>query len=294
MTSEKVQLAPNLNVSRIIHGEMRLQEWNLTNQELLSFIKECLDLGVTTFDHADIYGNYSCEEAFGRAIKLEPALKDQIQIVSKCGIKLISDKFPDRSIKHYDYSYDHIVSSAENSLNNLNIDKIDVFLLHRPAPFFNPEEVAKAFDKLFTSGKVLHFGVSNFTPAQFEALQSHLEQKLITNQVEVSPYNLEHFENGNMDFFSMEEIKPMAWSPLAGGVIFNPETDKEQRLASVLRDVARELNIEHVDSIIYAWLLTHPAKILPIVGSGKINRIKTAIDAEQIKIWAASTGHNVP
>lgn len=298
----RIKFSDELELSRTIHGQMRLLEWDLTDQELLTFIKECLNFGVSTFDHADIYGNYSCEEAFGNAVKLDPSLKEEIQIITKCGIKLISDKYPDRTIIHYDYSYDHIISSADQSLKNLNIDRIDVFLLHRPAPFFEPAEVAKAFDALHRSGKVKHFGVSNFSPMQFESLQSHLDQTLITNQFEISPYNLEHFDNGNIDFFLKERIKPMAWSPLAGGAIFDPKEDKGHRLAKTLREVAEELDLEHIDSVIYAWLLNHPAQILPIVGSGKIERIKSAVEAEKVemnleqwyKIWVASKGHGVP
>ena len=281
---------------------MRLMEWNLSSQELLSFIKECIELGVTTFDHADIYGNYSCEEAFGNALKLDPSLKKDIQIITKCGIKPISNKFPERSVTHYDYSSEYIISSAETSLKKLGVNHLDVFLLHRPSPFFDPEEVAKAFDDLHRSGKVRYFGVSNFSPMQFDSLQSHLDQKLVTNQVEISPYNLEHFENGNIDFFLKEGIKPMAWSPLAGGAIFDPKEDKGNRLATTLREVAEELDLEHIDSVIYAWLLNHPAQILPVAGSGKIDRIKSAVEAEKIamnleqwfKIWVASTGVGVP
>lgn len=302
MKSQRRHISNELSISRIVHGEMRLPEWNLSDQELLSFIKQCIEIGVTTFDHADIYGNYSCEEIFGHAIKLDTSVSKNIEIVTKCGIKLLSDKYPERSIKHYDYSFEHIVRSAENSLKKLQIEKIDVFLLHRPAPFFNPEEVAKAFDNLHKSGKVLHFGVSNFTPLQFQSLQSHLDQKLLINQVELSPYNLEHFRNGNIDFLLNEGITPMSWSPLAGGSIFNPQNEKAHRLSKVLNEVASELDVINIDSVIYSWLLKHPTQIAPIVGSGKLERIKTAVQAEQVemsleqwyKIWVASTGHRVP
>lgn len=298
----RIKLSEELELSGIIHGQMRLLDWNLSDQDLLNFIGQCLDLGVTSFDHADIYGDYGCEKKFGDALKLDSSLRDKIEIITKCGIKKLSDKFPQRSIGFYDYSYEHIIQSAECSLKNLSTDHIDIFLLHRPAPFFDPADVAKAFDDLHRSGKVKHFGVSNFTPFQFESLQSHLDQKLVTNQVEISPYNLEHFDNGNIDFFLKEGIKPMAWSPLAGGAIFDPKEDKGHRLAKTLREVAEELDQQHIDSVIYAWLLNHPAQILPIVGSGKIERIKSAVEAEKVKmsleqcykIWVASKGHRVP
>ncbi len=144
----KVKLGENLKVSPIIHGYWRLKDWGLSNQELLKLMNESIDLGVTTFDHADIYGDYSCEALFGEALKLQPELRDKIQLISKCGIKLLSDKFPERKIKHYDYSYEHIVASVENSLRNLHTDRLDLLLLHRPAPFFDPDEVTKAFTDL--------------------------------------------------------------------------------------------------------------------------------------------------
>ena len=156
---------------------------------------------------------------FGKIFKQKPSLRDEVELVTKCGINLISEKFPERKVKHYDSSYKHIIESANNSLNLLNTDRIDLLLLHRPDPLINPEEVAKAFDELKKSGKVLNFGVSNYTPMQFEMLQSFLTEKLVTNQIEFSPYCLEHFENGNIYFLQKEKIYPMAWSPLGGGRI---------------------------------------------------------------------------
>ncbi len=301
MSKSRIQLTKDLEISRIVHGQMRLMDWHFSDVELAGFIEQCIDLGVTTFDHADIYGNYSCEETFGKALKSNPALKSKIEIVTKCGIKLLSEKYPERTIKHYDYSYDHILQSAEASLNKLNIEQIDLFLLHRPAPLLDPKEVGKAFDHLKTSGKVKHFGVSNFTIDQFKSLQQNIDQKLVTNQVEISPYQLEHFENGNLDFFLERAVHPMAWSPIAGGVLFNPYDEKSQRLNATLDEVAEEVGVHSIDTIIYAWLLTHPSKIIPIVGSGKIERIKSAVESLNIeltteqwyKIWVASTGYGV-
>ncbi len=299
---DKVKLSEEFEISRIIHGHWRLSDWNLTNQKLLKLLLETIDLGITTFDHADIYGNYSCEKLFGNALSLKKEIRKDIQIITKCGIKLISDKYPDRKIKHYDYSYDHIVSSVNNSLKNFNTDYIDLLLLHRPAPFFNPDEVAKAFSDLKKHGKVLHFGVSNFNPMQFEMLNSYLDNKLVTNQVEISPYCLEHFDNGNMDFFLKEQIKPLAWSPLGGGNIMNPVDEKGIRLKETLTNIADKLNINSIDKVAYSWLLNHPAQIIPIVGTGKIDRIKNAVEATAIEmplelwyeIYTASLGDEVP
>ena len=274
----------------------------MSNQELLDLTQQLIELGVTTFDHADIYGNYSCEKIFGDALAIKKDLRKNIQIITKCGIKPISDKFPRRKTNCYDYSCAHIISSVENSLANFRTDYIDLLLLHRPSPFFYPEDVAKAFSHLKQSGKVLHFGVSNFNSQQYEMLNSYIEDKLVTNQVEISPFCLEHFENGNIDYFLKERIKPMAWSPLAGGMILKPQGEKGQRIFDSLTEVADELNVDSVDKIVYGWLLKHPASIIPIVGTGKIERIKHAVEALNIdmsleqwfKIYTASTGKELP
>lgn len=302
MISNRIKLANDFELSRIVHGHWRLVSWKMSNQELLKLTQQAIELGVTSFDHADIYGDYSCEQLFGDALNLKTNLRKDIQIITKCGINLISNKFPERKIKHYDYSFDHIITSAEKSLSNFKTDYIDLLLLHRPAPFFNPEEVAKAFSTLKKSGKVLHFGVSNFTPIQFEMLNSYTDEKLVTNQVEISPYCLEHFQNGNIDFFLKERIKPMAWSPLATGNLINPQNEKGKRLFKALTEIAKELNVDKIDKVIYCWLLNHPVSIIPIAGTGKIERIKLAIEALNIKmsteqwykIYNASTGVEVP
>jgi predicted oxidoreductase len=276
---ERVNLAEGFGLSRIVHGQMRIPDWHLSPQELLWLMEELTGLGVTSFDHADIYGNYSCEASLGEAIRLKKSFRDGIEIITKCGIKLVSDKFPGRKVKIYDYSFGHIVSSVNNSLKNIGTDHIDLLLLHRPAPFFDPEEAAKAFSVLKRDGKVLHFGVSNFSPGQYEMLNSYTEEKLVTNQVEISPYCLEHFENGNLDFFLSRKIRPMAWSPMAGGKLLNPHDEKGSQVLKVLQEVAAELNARQVDTVVYAWLLKHPATIMPVVGSGKLEHIRCAVEA---------------
>lgn len=299
---KKVKLTSDFEISRIVHGHWRLNDWNLNNQELLKLTQKCIELGVTTFDHADIYGNYSCEKLFGDALSLKPELRKEIQLITKCGIKLNTDKFPSRELKYYDYSYNYIVSSVENSLKNFQTEFIDLLLLHRPSPFFNPEEVANAFHDLKKSGKVLHFGVSNFNQQQFETLNAFTDEKLVTNQVEISPLCLEQFDNGNMDYFLEKRIHPMAWSPLAGGQLLKPTTQKEHRIFKTLTEIATKLNVDSIDQLIYAWLLKHPVGIIPVVGTQHINRIKNAIEATKIdlsleqwfKIYNASTGVELP
>ena len=297
----RIALNDNLSLSRIVHGYWRLRDWDLSDDQLLKLIEQVLELGITSFDHADIYGNHTCEAYFGRALAKRPELREKMELISKCGIKMATDYNPELDIKIYDYSTEYIIKQAETSLKNLGTDRLDLLLLHRPAPFFNPEEVAKAFDQLKSSGKVLNFGVSNFSPAQFDTLQSYLDMPLATNQVEISVSCLEHFENENTEYFLKHKIKPMAWSPLAGGAIFNPKTEKDQRLTAVLKSIAGELNTD-IDQVMYAWLLKHPTGIMPIVGSQHINRIKSAVDALEIelsleqwyKIYIASKGEDLP
>lgn len=298
---EKVQLAEDLSFSRIIHGLWRLTEWNMNSEETLKLIEECMDLGITTFDHADIYGDYTCEALFGNALKLKPSLRDSMQIVTKCGIKLLSSKFPEHQIQHYDTSKEHILKSVNQSLVNLNTDYIDVLLIHRPDPIMDPQMVAEAFRQLKAEGKVRHFGVSNFTPSQFNMLSSYLDFPLITNQVEISAMYMETFKDGTIEQCLEKRIAPMAWSPLAGGRIFSSSDDKAVRIRQALEEVGNELGINGIDQLMYAWLLNHPAKIMPIVGSGNLKRIQQAVDALSIKmtrqqwfkIWVASNGHGV-
>jgi predicted oxidoreductase len=299
---QKIRLAPNREISRLVHGHWRLRDWKLSSQQLLELTEQAIETGITTFDHADIYGNYTCEEKFGDALSLKKELRGQIQIVTKCGIKMRSDKYPDRKLQHYDYSAAEIIATAERSLANFRTDFIDLLLLHRPSPFINPAEVAEAFRHLKKQGKVLCFGVSNFNPQQYAMLNAYLDDKLATNQVELSPWCLEHFNNGNMDFFLEQKIKPMAWSPLAVGELFAPKNEKAQRIHSALAQVAQELNCSTIDKVIYAWLLKHPSCIIPIAGTGKIERLRLAAEAldmemglqQWFSIYTASTGKPMP
>ncbi|NJO92412.1 MAG: oxidoreductase [Chloroflexia bacterium] len=299
---ERISLNTNFSLPRIVQGMWRLMEWKWNTKEIENFIKSAIEIGINAFDHADIYGNYECEKHFGKVLAEKPSLRSDIQLITKCGIKMLSDKFPERKIGHYDTSYQHVIKSVEQSLRNLNTDYIDLLLIHRPDPFMNPDETAKAFEELFQQGKVLNFGVSNFLPSQFEMLQSRLSMRLVTNQIEVAPSHLEHIYNGNLDFLQKERIHPMAWSPLGGGMIFNPSDENTVRLKGKLEQIAKELDLESVDKVIYSWILSHPAAIIPVVGSGKLNRLKSAVDALKVKLsteqWfeilIASQGHPVP
>ncbi len=287
--------------SRIAQGFWRLQEWGWSAQETLTFIEQCLALGVTTFDHADIYGDYQCEGLFGEALKRKPELRDKMEIVTKCSILLPSEQRPEIKVHRYDYRREHILASVDRSLDNLQCEYIDTLLLHRPSPLMDADEVAQAFDHLFTLGKVKHFGVSNFTPQQFDLLQSRTDAPLIVNQVELSPLALQHFQDGTLDHMQQHAVTPMAWSPFAGGDLFSGQTERTLRVRNVLNELAEALGVS-VDQVVVAWLLRHPAGICPVMGSGNIERLQSAVEACQIRLsdddWfrvlIASQGHEVP
>jgi predicted oxidoreductase len=299
---ERITMSEDLSFSRIIHGLWRLSEWNKSKEETLSLIQYCLEQGITTFDHADIYGSYTCEEMFGDALSLTPSIREKMEIVTKCGIVLPSPNRPQHQTHHYNTSKKHILCSVEQSLKNLRTEYIDVLLIHRPNPLMNVDEVAEAFTQLKKEGKVRHFGVSNFKVHQWNMLQSHLSFPLVTNQIELSAYNLENIEDGTLNLCQEKRIAPMAWSPLAGGNIFTGQDDKAVRLRETLEKIQGEIGAEGIDSILYAWLLNHPARIMPIVGSGKKERIQTAIDSRSItldhnqwfEILQSSMGQDIP
>ncbi|MBL5913554.1 aldo/keto reductase family oxidoreductase [Enterobacter asburiae] len=296
---QRITLAPQgPEFSRFVMGYWRLMDWNMSPLQLASFIEEHLDLGITTVDHADIYGGYQCEAAFGEALKLVPALRDRMEIVTKCGIATTAK--PEHALGHYITDSAHIIKSAEQSLVNLATDRIDLLLIHRPDPLMDADEVAEAFLNLHQSGKVRHFGVSNFTPAQFALLQSRLPFTLATNQVEISPVHQPLLLDGTLDQLQQLRIRPMAWSCLGGGRLFND--DEFQPLRNELEIIARELNAESIEQVVYAWILRLPSKPLPIIGSGKIERVRSALDAEELqmtrqqwfRIRKAALGYDVP
>jgi predicted oxidoreductase len=299
----KVQIAQQgPEFSELVQGYWRLTEWGMNPQERLSFLKQHIELGITTVDHADIYGNYECEHLFGEALALDKSVRDDIQIVTKCDIKLATDKFPERKINHYDTSKAHILESVENSLQRLNVDNIDVLLIHRLDVLMDADEVADAFAELKRAGKVNHFGVSNFTPRHFELLQSRLDAPLVTNQVEINPLNFDVAHDGTLDQLQMLRTRPMAWSCLAGGDIFSGESEQAVRVRNELEAIRDEVGAASIDQVIYAWVRRLPSKPLPIIGSGKIERVKGAVEALNIeltreqwfRIWVASKGHGVP
>jgi len=258
--------------SRIIAGAWR---WNLPESSVYQLIGTSLEQGITTFDHADIYGDHGNEAIFGNVLRGSSSLREKMEIVTKCGIKFPSAHRPSSWVKHYDTSKEHIVWSAENSLNALATDRIDLLLIHRPDPLLNPEEVAEAFTSLKQSGKVLYFGVSNFTPTQFEMLQSYLSFPLVTNQVEVSlTYHAPLFD-GSLDILMKHRVSPMAWSPLGGGKLME---GKSAVFAKASQYKATETQMA------LAWLLKHPSGMFPVIGTTKPERIVESAQAININL----------
>lgn len=284
--------------SRMVCGYWRLMEWKMSPAELLGFIQQHHELGITTVDHADIYGGYQCESAFGEAIKLQPSLRQELEIVTKCGIAITAKA--ENKLGHYITDKHHIIHSAETSLKNLHTDYIDVLLIHRPDPLMEADEVAEAFVSLHQSGKVKYFGVSNFTPFQFQLLQSRLPFSLVTNQVEISPVYQPLLLDGTLDMCQQLRIPPMAWSCLGGGSLFKDE--QYAPLRQELELVANEIGANSIEQVVYAWVLMLPSKPLPIIGSGKIERVKAAWQAQEFQLnrqqWfrirKAALGYDVP
>lgn len=281
---------------------MRLNQWGLGTVDLVGWIEACLEMGLTTFDHADIYGGYTNEARFGAALKESPALRERIQLVTKCNIMLPAAERSEIKFHYYDSSKSHILASVDRSLKNLNSDYLDLLLIHRLDVLMDGEDVAAAMQELKKSGKVLQFGVSNFRPSLFELLQSRLDFALITNQVEFSVLHLDPLNDGTFDQAQQLRFAPMAWSPVTGGDFFDQDTDQKRRLYKKLSEIGKELGGASVDQVMIAWILRHPANILPVMGTGKLERLNAAVEAEKLvlsreqwyRVWVASTGHEVP
>ena len=284
--------------SPLIVGYWRLLEWGMTPQQLVAFIEHHLSLGISTVDHADIYGDYGCEAAFGDALRLAPALREKLQIVTKCGIATRAK--PEHQIGHYITEASHILHSAENSLRHFSTDYLDLLLIHRPDPLMDADEIAEAFMALHQSGKVRHFGVSNFTPTQVTLLQSRLPFSLVTNQLEISPLEQSSILDGTLDQCQQVRMRPMAWSCLGGGRLFNDP--HYQPLRDELDRVKQEIGASSIDQVVYAWIMKLPSRPLPIIGSGKTTRVTEAVGACQLtlnrqqwfRIRKAALGYDVP
>jgi Predicted oxidoreductase len=305
MTVSRTRMsAQGPEVSKLIAGYWRLKNWGMTPQQVLGFIEQSLEMGITTADHAMVYNS---EQPFGEALALDSAIREKLEIVTKCGIRPCGfGELGAKAVNHYDSSAAAIQQSVDASLTKLGTEYIDVLLIHRPDFLMNANEVAEKFLQLKQAGKVRYFGVSNFTTDQFELLQKAVKalipEGLVTNQIEFSPLYMEPLENGLLDQCARHGVAPMLWSCLGGGRLMTPNDERSQRLHDALRIVADECNLSDIEPVVYAWALTLPGNALPLLGTSKIERVKVAVQAANLtlnreqwyRIWEASTGHAVP
>lgn len=289
---QKTKLSP------IIAGTMNWGVWDkkLTTKEMQHMIHVCLENKISTFDHADIYGSYTTEAEFGKAFTASKIARENLQFISKCGIQHISENRKNE-IKHYDYSKKYIIWSVENSLKNLHTDFLDVLLLHRPSPLMQADEIAEAVEKLKKEGKIVDFGLSNFTNSQTELIRQKTD--ISYNQIQFSATNYEPMLDGSFDYMQLHKIRPMSWNPL--GTVFREDNEQTRRLKFLLVNLVKKYGFGS-DTILLSWILQHPAKVLPIAGTVNVARIQMLTKAVALKldledwfaIWTESMGNKVP
>ncbi len=285
-----------LHLSPVVAGLWRLHEWGLDTAATVRWIEGALALGITSFDHADIYGGYRVEAHFGDALAAAPGLRQRMQIVTKCGIKLVHDQRPAHRVKSYDSSRSHVTASVDSSLRALRTDHIDLLLMHRPDLLMDPDELADTFRHLLAAGKVLHFGVSNHTPGQVAMLRKR--HPIATQQIEFSPLQMQALADGTLEQCVDLGMRPMVWSPLAQGRLFSGRDDQVQRVHAVLAELGAQQGVS-VATMAYAWILRHPSRPWPITGSRRLAALQEALEALNInvsredwyRVWQASIGH---
>ncbi|WP_420012937.1 aldo/keto reductase [Tateyamaria sp.] len=294
---DRVQLSKSLEMSRIVYGMWRLgDDADTSVSHVQAKIHACLDQGITSFDQADIYGGYIAEAILGEALKADTGLRSKMEIVTKCDIVAPVGRYADAPVKYYDTSRGHIEQSVKNSLRDMAIDHIDLLLIHRPDPFMDHHETGGALDDLVASGKVGAVGVSNFRPYDFELLQSAMKTPMVTNQIEMSLGVIEPFTNGDLAFHQRHGHHLMAWSPLGGGGLMSGN----DRLHVVMDEIAASAGVDRA-AVAVAFLLAHPAGILPVMGTNNLERIKRISDATRVtldrptwfRLYEASLGHEV-
>ena len=294
---ERISLNKEVSLSRIVYGMWRLgDDENTSPEHVRAKIDASLDQGITSFDQADIYGGYEAEEILGNALS-GSGLRNKMEIVTKCDIIAPVGRYADARVKYYDTTRAHIMASVDHSLRLMGIDYIDLLLIHRPDPLMDHHETGAALDEVIASGKVRSVGVSNFRPYDWELLQSAMKNQLVTNQIELSVLAHDSFVNGDVAFHQRIGTPLMAWSPLAGGALFSGDHPDVMR---VLSNVASQNNVDET-AVAIAWLLAHPSRILPVLGTNSLERIKGMSAALDVKmdrqtwyeIYTAALGREV-
>lgn len=280
-TVPTLSAAGTLTLSRIAYGMWRLDEAQDTSAaQTQAKIERCLAQGITTMDQADIYGGYTSEAIFGAALKAAPHLRKDLQIITKCGIIAPVGRHRAARVKHYDTGAAHITASIEASLRAMHTDYIDLLLIHRPDPFMDPDVTGPVLDRLVADGKIRHVGVSNFKPYDITLLQSRLSNRLVTNQIELSLLARDGFTNGDLAFAQERRMPPMAWSPLGGGALFGPD---HRALHQRLSEIGAQWGTD-ATGVAIAWLLAHPANIIPVMGTNRLDRITQFSDAFAVEL----------
>ena len=288
--------------SRMVYGTWRLLDTKPTAQEINRRLHACLELGITTIDTAEIYGLYAVEEQLGAALALSPKLRDQLEIVTKAGIYVPCPHHPDRRTAHYNATGPRLIKSLEKSLRLLGTDHVELFLVHRPDWLTRADDTAAGLNQLLRSGKIRAAGVSNYSAAQFALLNARVEQPLATNQIEFHLLNPEPIHDGTLQQCEQLGVLPMAWSPLAGGRIFDLTNPAAVRLAAAAKSMASRYHGATLEQLAYAWIMAHPSHPLPVIGTNKLERIQSAAKADDIvleredwyALWEAAQGRKIP
>lgn len=288
--------------SRIVYGTWRVLDANLSAQEINRRLHACVDVGITTIDTAEIYGRYEVEEMIGAALAISPGLRTKLEIVTKAGIYVPCAKFPDRRTSHYDASGSRLVESIDKSLRLLGVDHVELFLVHRPDWLTRADDTASGLNQLLQSGKIRSAGVSNYSPAQFDLLNSYMQQPLATNQIEFHLLRPEPMHDGTLAQCEKLGVAPMAWSPLAGGRIFDLSNPAAARLAESVASVSTRCGGASLEQLAIAWILAHPSHPLPVIGTNKIERVQAAAYADALELkredwfalWEAAQGRRIP
>lgn len=295
---ERISLNSDVSLSRLIYGMWRIgDDSDTSTSHVQAKIESCLSQGITTMDQADIYGGYEAEEILGNALQ-GTNLREKIEIVTKCDIVAPAGRYSDAKVKYYDTSRAHLLASVEHSLRLMGTDYVDLLLIHRPDPMMDAEETGAALDEVVASGKAKSIGVSNFKLHDWTLLQSAMSSPLVTNQIELSLLAHEVFTNGDLAYLQERKVAPMAWSPLGGGSLFSQDNTV---LLDALKAIGESSGVDET-AVAVAWLLAHPAKIMPVMGTNSLARISKISDALKVtmdretwfELYSIALGSEVP
>lgn len=286
----------------MVYGTWRMLDGAHSSQDINRRLNRCVELGITAIDTAEIYGGYAVEAALGDAMALSPGLHEKLRVITKSGIYVPNSKNPERTVGFYDASATQLKQSVEASLRLLGRDRIDLFLIHRPDWFSSIDDTAAGLNQLIRDGKIQHAGVSNYTPTQFAALNSRMDTGLLTNQVEFHLLKMEPIIDGTFDLCLQHRMRPMAWSPLAGGKLFDKNNPASVRLASVANSMSAKYGGATLEQLAYAWVMGHPSRPIAVIGTNKLERIESAVCAASLTLeredwyalWVAAQGRNIP